>query len=708
VRGAFVDKVLWVHYNRVAGEKRATKQASASFVLARRECGRMMRLRDRSSAAATASALVILPLFAVSSPAVLAQAPPAPATPALGAGGEAFLEGSALLREGDDDEGAVIRFQQAVQENEELEPAWYYLGVALFKLGRFGEAIPALEKASELAQFRPGTRFYLGQIYEAVGDFERALAAYTAEVRIRRGRNVDEVMMGIGRTQMAAGEHDKALVSLSRAIDRDANYVEAYYCRGLTYDGMGRYEEAVKEFRRAKEVLEERDRLKARLKRLSVEARREAAMTEQIYAQEYARAEDFDVNRRLRPQLSKALGQAYAHAGDYELARIHYRASMSTAESGNTADPEARVLIGRAYLNEGYETLLYEGQIKAAAIMLDEGVKEFSTALTYDPNNSDAYVGIGRIYDLQAANYGTDRVRNITSHTFDEAIAAVKKALELAPDNASAMKYLGAAYNHQGEYQLARQQLEAGIALAPDDAGLYAHLAESLVGLEQYRDAITQAETALAMDHENYEALNALGLAYYYLGDLGRAIPSFERAIRAQPRNHQGYTNLANAYFQSQSWHRARENYRRALELIPRATIAGTVFQRAYLQYLTGRAHANSGMHRSAIRSYNEALSLDGSYFDCILALAEAHLRAEEYRAAEDALRAALSSSPGTEEDSRVHVLLGQVFEAARRPHDAIIEYGLALRTDPNNASARRALERLQQQITAAPPGSAG
>jgi tetratricopeptide (TPR) repeat protein len=644
-------------------------------------------------------------LTAISS-AVLAQAPAA-GGPALGAGSAAFLEGAALVREGEH-EAAVPRLQQATQQDAELEPAWYYLGVALLKLERFAEAIPAFQKASELAEFRPGTRFHLGQIYEVLGDFERALETYAAEVRIRRGRNVDEVLTAMGRTQLQAGEYDDALLSLDRAIADDPNFVEAHYLRGLTLDNRGEPEKAIRAFQKAKSILAERDRLQARLQRLSVEERREAAATQQVYAQKFARAEEFVVDRRLRPQLSKALGRAYSHAGDYERARIQYRASMTTAENGNPADPEAHILLADAFRDEGYETLIYEAYVKGAALMLEEAVSEYTKALSYDPNSAEAYVGIGRVYALQAANYGTDRVRNITSHTFDEAIASLKKALETDPDYTEAMKYLGAAYGHQGEYQLARQQLEAGIALAPTDAGLYAHLAASLVGLEQYPEAITQAETALAMDHENYDGLNALGLGHYYLGDLGRAIPAFERAIRAQPRNHQGYTNLGNAFFQAGSWHRARESYDRALELIPQSSIAGTLYQRAYLHYLIGRSYLNAGMYQAAIGAFNEALTLDGSYFECILALAGAHLRSEEYRGAEDALRDALSKSPGTEEDSRVHFLLGQVFEAARRPHDATVEYGLALQDDPSNAAAQRALARLTERVSAARSGGAG
>ncbi|MFQ6096679.1 MAG: tetratricopeptide repeat protein [Armatimonadota bacterium] len=120
------------------------------------------------------------------------------------------------------------------------------------------------------------------------------------------------------------------------------------------------------------------------------------------------------------------------------------------------------------------------------------------------------------------------------------------------------------------------------------------------------------------------------------------------------------------------------------------------MFQRAYLHYLTGRAFANAGMQDDAILAYNQALMLDPSYFECLRQLARAYVAVRKFRAGERALRTALQKSPGPAADSEIHQQLGQLFETEGRPHEAIIEYSTAVQIDPNNTSARDALQRLQ------------
>jgi tetratricopeptide (TPR) repeat protein len=393
--------------------------------------------------------------------------------------------------------------------------------------------------------------------------------------------------------------------------------------------------------------------------------------------------------------LNKALGYNYDAIEEYASARNAYRAALHTSEGGTATDPDAHTLIGTAYFHDGRDTLLQRGYISAGAALLDSAIGKFQQALKYNENWAPAHRGLGLVYDLQAANYASNKAMNIVSHSFQEAEAEFKKALQISPDYAEAMADLGACYNRQQRWDEAVQQFEAGLRIAalPD---LYAHMATALIGLQRYPEAITAGESALALDKTAFEAHNAIGLAYYYMNTLGEAIRHFQLAINLQPDSYQAYTNLGNAYFMAQSWHRARASYRRALDRIPEAAIAGTLYQRAYLNYLTGRAFANAGMQQDAVLAYNEALTLDPSYFDCLRELARSYVALGKFRAGERALRTALQKSPGPAADSEVHQQLGQLFETEGRAHEAIIQYSTAVQIDPNNASARGALERLQ------------
>ena len=67
-----------------------------------------------------------------------------------------------------------------------------------------------------------------------------------------------------------------------------------------------------------------------------------------------------------------------------------------------------------------------------------------------------------------------------------------------------------------------------------------------------------------------------------------------------------------------------------------------------------------------------------------------------DFRAAERALRRALQQSPGPAEDADVLSQLGQTFEAAGQPHQALAAYSEAITKDPNNIDAQNGFARLQ------------
>ncbi|MFQ6130986.1 MAG: tetratricopeptide repeat protein [Armatimonadota bacterium] len=620
------------------------------------------------------------------------QAPPAPA----GQVNQAFIEGARLFNEENDQE-AVDKLTQATTEQPDLEPAWFFLGLSHFRLGNVQEAVDALTRSVELEPYRRDTHFYLGQLYEAQGDLEAAVDAYVLEIKMRRGREVADLKNALGRVYAQMGRLRDAVASFTGAITDEDKFLEALYNRGVTYDALGQHELAIRDFELCKEVIEEWEAAQQKVYEV-LARRRHAEVTAEMVSQEYAKTEEFVADKRLLPELHMALGRAYDHTKDYDRARNSYRRALDPAEGGNAADPRPVVLVGEAYFHEGRDILLEEGLIGMAHNMLGVAIQSFAEALQVAPGFPPAHHGLGMVYALQASQYESDEVRGIISHTHEEAAEQFLAALQQDPQYVEARLHLGIAYNNTGQYAEAEQQLRQALTLAPGVADVYAALAQSYVGLQEYSQAVQMGEIALALDRDNYQAHNQIGLAQYYLGDLGQAIDHFQRAIRIAPDQYESYVNLGNAYFQSQSWHLARVNYRKALDHIPEALITGTIAKRAYLHLLVGLAFANEGLFEPAIKSYNQALSLDANYLDCLRQLARAYVVTRKYRAAEQALRDALSKSPSQAVDAELHHQMGQAFEAEGRLHEAIASYSTALQIDPTNDAARSALERLQSR----------
>jgi tetratricopeptide (TPR) repeat protein len=114
---------------------------------------------------------------------------------------------------------------------------------------------------------------------------------------------------------------------------------------------------------------------------------------------------------------------------------------------------------------------------------------------------------------------------------WQEALPALKRAVELAPDEASTLEYLGYA------------QVERGDDLAGASAIL---------------------ERARALKPKDASIADALGWAYLRRGDLSRALPLLEQAARSDPGGTLANEHLGDAYWQLGRRYEARYAWRAA------------------------------------------------------------------------------------------------------------------------------------------------
>jgi TolB-like protein/DNA-binding winged helix-turn-helix (wHTH) protein/Flp pilus assembly protein TadD len=120
----------------------------------------------------------------------------------------------------------------------------------------------------------------------------------------------------------------------------------------------------------------------------------------------------------------------------------------------------------------------------------DEAVKEYNVALAMDPNFAQAFTGRGCAL-LQKGD-------------FDEAIASITKATQLAPDNRNYRGWLVYAYARAGRDSEARTMLAA---MKNDNPSLY-HVAAVQTALGEKGEALTSLESA-CKDNVTFMNVNA-------------------------------------------------------------------------------------------------------------------------------------------------------------------------------------------------------
>ncbi len=122
----------------------------------------------------------------------------------------------------------------------------------------------------------------------------------------------------------------------------------------------------------------------------------------------------------------------------------------------------------------------------------DKAVVDFKRVLEIDPDNADALNYLGYTW--------VDRNENL-----EEAFKMIRRAVELEPTSGAIVDSLGWAHYKLGQYEAARVQLENAVSLSPSSATIIDHLGDVYWKLGRFREAGYQWKRALEFDPTDEE-----------------------------------------------------------------------------------------------------------------------------------------------------------------------------------------------------------
>jgi tetratricopeptide (TPR) repeat protein len=200
---------------------------------------------------------------------------------------------------------------------------------------------------------------------------------------------------------------------------------------------------------------------------------------------------------------------------------------------------EARRAVDAALAVERTRPLeLYAATLQAKSGDLEGAVGYVEGLISDDPDNDELHYNLGIIYG--------------EAKEPERAIAAMRKALELNPDNASALNYIGYSWAERGEnLDEAERMIVRAIELRPEDGYIvdslgwvYYMRAKPLVQSGKPEAAKGFLERALS-ELEKADELTGgdpvisehLGDIYLLRGERKRALELFEEALQQGPRN---------------------------------------------------------------------------------------------------------------------------------------------------------------------------
>ncbi len=148
-----------------------------------------------------------------------------------------------------DRSGSLAAFQKAVECDPSLANARYNFAVALFQIGRFGEAEREAEAAIALRSEIPEPHQLLSDVLEQEGRLVDAAAAIAKAVTLRP--KDPDILNRMGSALLKLNKLGEAAAAYRTALGVRGNFAEAHFNLGRTLRLSGKVEEAAESFHRA-------------------------------------------------------------------------------------------------------------------------------------------------------------------------------------------------------------------------------------------------------------------------------------------------------------------------------------------------------------------------------------------------------------------------------------------------------------------------
>ena len=193
---------------------------------------------------------------------------------------------------------------------------------------------------------------------------------------------------------------------------------------------------------------------------------------------------------------------------------------------------------------------------------------------------------------------------------------------------AKAIRRLGEAYLHQGNYAAALKEFRKAEKKYPDDHILQYDLGLLYARREKYDEAIAHYKKALELSPDFGPAMNSLANAYAGKKDWDQAILHYKNVVNdmlyATP--HFAYSGLGNAYYYKGDLERSEKYYLKTLSIKPDFITALQGLSETYiamgripeavekLEKAVRLLPENAALHFQLARAYRLALAFEKSY----------------------------------------------------------------------------------------------
>jgi len=190
---------------------------------------------------------------------------------------------------------------------------------------------------------------------------------------------------------------------------------------------------------------------------------------------------------------------------------------------------------------------------------------------------------------------------------YEKALTALERAIQLAPDFATAYNRKGCVLQNLSRYGEALAAFERAVELEPNFADAYITKSYTLYNLKLYDEAFTAIERAIQLNPNSIDIHLIMGRMLCSLDRYSDALPILEKATQLDPKS---------AVIQNSKGHILYNlgRYEEALVVFKQATQLDSSFALAYLN--KGNAFHRLHLYGEALAAYEQATQLNPNLAD--------------------------------------------------------------------------------------------
>jgi tetratricopeptide (TPR) repeat protein len=418
-------------------------------------------------------------------------------------------ERAQLARQTDDVDLAAKHYRRAIELVPNDAQLYFNLGEVLQKT-KLDESIAAYRKAIELAPDLTVAKVNLGKALAEKGLYQEAKDLLAS---VTKGALADaEAHYNLGVIFMREGNASSAVTEFERAVAISPKHAPALNNLGVAWDQRANDKKALEYFKKA-----------AAADPTYAEAWFNEGMSLMKLNQAALATKAFEQALKLEPGSSGPyvqLGSLYLKQGKREYAVEAFKKAIAAFDDEDKKSKGFLQL--RKYNDVKKTTDAYRGLALAYLSMgkVDEAVAALKTAVDKMPKDASAREALGEAY--------------LAQNKFDEAVDQLKERLSLEPTTEARLT-LARAYTRKRVSKQAEALYRDVLKAEPDNRDAYIGLVDLYLAMGRYGEAEKMLTDAIAKDENDLQALSRFGILKSRMGRPELALEPLAKVAQANP-----------------------------------------------------------------------------------------------------------------------------------------------------------------------------